>query len=331
MRASVAYDTTLLTADAENCHRYLEELVERVEGQGEVCADVPAEAFGESVKESDNTDITMYGTTSLASFSELIRNVPIDAIVKVQYKYPTKNGKVSHIVVVGPGGFQLCTCLKLMRCGLHCSHVLAALVTRLGRACEFVGESIHPRWRSSLGDWSLRKTALGDFEHAKFRGGPTDDHLDGAIDVGGDDGQATHSKGLKHIQAKAYADYVAKFMKWASTAAAKVDGSPASLQAFNAFVDVQEREFRAFVEGPRPNDRLAGLGNPPVSLPAGRKETRHKDAEGTEGGRKRGTRKAEATEATEPGGGGKRQKNTTAQSGACAAVKNAMSSFCAGR
>lgn len=85
MRASVGYDTTILLAgDAEKCHEYLEGLAERVEGRGDVCADVPAEAFEESVKESDDPDITMYGTTSLASFSELVRNVPIDAIVNVQ-------------------------------------------------------------------------------------------------------------------------------------------------------------------------------------------------------------------------------------------------------
>ena len=147
------------------------------------------------------------------SFTELVLNVPIDVIVKVQYKYPTntrpraQHRKVSHIVVAGPGVFQLCMCLKLMRCGLHCSHVMAALVTRLGRANEFIGESIHPRWRSSLWEWSLRCTELGDFERAKFTGGYTDDDFEGAADLGEDDGQAALSNSLKNIQGKAYTDW----------------------------------------------------------------------------------------------------------------------------
>ena len=186
--------------------------------------------------------------------------------------------------MVGPKGFQLCTCLKLMRCGLPCSHVLAALVNQLGRASDFIAESIHSRWRASLGEWSLRNTELGDFERAKFTGGYTDDNHEGAPDFGGDDGEGTHSNNLKHIQGKAYADYVAKFMKWASAAAAKVDGSPGSVQAFQALVAVQERELKAFVQGPGPNDGLVGLGNPPITLPKGRKETRHKDAQGSERG-----------------------------------------------
>ena len=228
----------------------------------------------------------MYGTTSFASFSELVRNVPIDAIVKVQYKYPSttrrENRKVGHIVVVGPEGFQLCTCLKLVRCGLHCNHVLAALVTGLGRASELIGKSIHPGWRSSREEWSLRNSKMGDFEKANFKGGYTDEYFDGAADVGGDggdDGLATYPTRLKNIQGKACADCVAKFMKWGSAAAAKVDGSPASVQAFQALVDVQEREFNAFMRGLGPNDGLLGLGIPPITLPKSRKETRHEDVE----------------------------------------------------
>ena len=75
----------------------------------------------------------------------------------------------------------------------------------------------------------LRNTQLGGFERAKFTGGYTDDDFEGAADLGGDDGQAALSNSLKNIQRKAYADYAAKFMKWASAAAAKVNGSPRSV------------------------------------------------------------------------------------------------------
>ncbi|CAM9256358.1 unnamed protein product, partial [Hapterophycus canaliculatus] len=69
----------------------------------------------------------MFGTISLASFCQLVEGVEIDSIVKVLYKH-MPGRKVGHLVVVGPHGFQLCTCLQLMRRGLQCRHVLAALV-----------------------------------------------------------------------------------------------------------------------------------------------------------------------------------------------------------
>ena len=69
----------------------------------------------------------MFGTTSLHSFAQLVEKVDIDCIVKVLCKH-MPDRKVGHLVVLGPNGFQLCTCLKLMRRGLQCRHVLAALV-----------------------------------------------------------------------------------------------------------------------------------------------------------------------------------------------------------
>ena len=77
----------------------------------------------------------MFGTTSLLSFSGLVENVPIDAVVKVMYKY--KESNASHLVVIGPNGFQMCRCLQPLRCGLPCRHTVAALVTELKRADEF--------------------------------------------------------------------------------------------------------------------------------------------------------------------------------------------------
>lgn len=283
MRASAAYDTTILSenGDANVCKEYLEGLA----GGGRVkegyCADVPAEAF----EGSDAPDITMYGTTSLSSFTELVRNVPIDAVLQVQYKYPrtTGGGKVSHIVVVGPEGFQLCTCLKLMRCGLHCNHMLAALVTRLGRAKDFVGESIHPRWRSSVAEWSLRNANLATFDgHETFTGGYTEDFNGADADAGGD-GQDTLRENVEFTRRKMYADYIAASMQWASQASAKVDGTPGSRQAFLAFQEQQRVLFASFMQGPGPSGGLLGLGNPPITLPQDRKETRHKDASGTTG------------------------------------------------
>ena len=104
----------------------------------DVCCQLPDEDVA-----ADSTDTTMFGTTSLLSFSELVEYVPIDAVVKVAYKL--KESKSSHIVVIGPNGFQLCSCFQALRCGLSYRHKVAALVTELKRADEFKGESIYPR------------------------------------------------------------------------------------------------------------------------------------------------------------------------------------------
>lgn len=282
MRASAAYDTTILSenVDVTVCKAYLEGLVSGKRVKEGYCVDVPAEAF----EGRDAPDITMYGTTSLTSFTELVRDVPINAVVQVQYKYPrtTGGGKVSHIVVVGPDGFQLCTCLKLMRCGLHCNHMLAALVTRLGRAKDFVGESIHPRWRSSVAEWSLGKASLATFDgHETFTGGYTEDFNGADADADGD-GDNTLTTNVEFTRRKMYADYIAATMQWAGQASAMITGTPASRQAFLAFQEAQRVAFAAFM-GSKPSDELLGLGNPPITLPKDKKETRHKDARGTTG------------------------------------------------
>ena len=110
---------------------------------------------------ADLTDTTMFGTTSLRSFSGIIENVPIDAVVKVMYKY--KESNASHLVVLGRNGFQMCSCLQVLRCRLPYRHTVAALVTELKRADEFKGESIHLRWRSSIQPWSIEGVGLRDF------------------------------------------------------------------------------------------------------------------------------------------------------------------------
>ena len=88
----------------------------------DVCCQIPDEAVA-----ADLTDMAMFGTTSLLSFSGLVENVPIYAVVKVMYKY--KESNASHIVVIGPNGFQMCSCLQVLRRGLPCRHTVAALVT----------------------------------------------------------------------------------------------------------------------------------------------------------------------------------------------------------
>lgn len=98
--------------------------------------------------------MTMFGTTSSLCSAQLVANVPPRcAVVKVIYTYKKK--LASQIVVVGPNEFQLCTCLRVLRCRLPCQHALAALVTQLGRGIELASTSIHPRWLSALDPWSI--------------------------------------------------------------------------------------------------------------------------------------------------------------------------------
>ena len=77
----------------------------------------------------------------------------IDAVAKVLYKHKVR--MVGHIVVIGPGGFQLCSCLQLMIVGLQCRQLFTALITELKRRADFKGAFVHPRWRISSERWSL--------------------------------------------------------------------------------------------------------------------------------------------------------------------------------
>ena len=76
-------------------------MAQQADDQVDVCCQIPDETVA-----ADLTDTTMFGTTSLVSFFGFIENVPIDAVVKVMYKYK-ESSKASHIVVIGPNGFRL--------------------------------------------------------------------------------------------------------------------------------------------------------------------------------------------------------------------------------
>ena len=165
-RASAAYATVTLSSGADAAS-FLESMAQRADDHLDVCCQIPDKAVA-----GDLTDTTMFGTTSLLSFSGLVENVPIDAVVKVMYK--CKDSNASHIVVVGPNGFQMCSFLQVLRRGLPCRHTVAALVTELKRADEFKGESIHPWWRSSIQPWSIEGVGLSDFnshERGPYSGG----------------------------------------------------------------------------------------------------------------------------------------------------------------
>ncbi|CAN0352247.1 unnamed protein product, partial [Scytosiphon promiscuus] len=217
MLATAAYETSTL-AEGFASSQFLKDLAARstgnfhdsVDGDGDIdvggddlCCQVPEEVF----QDGQAPDIAMFGTTSLASFCQLLEGVQIDSVVKVLYKHKPDR-KVGHLVVVGPGGFQLCTCLQLMRRGLQCRHVLAALVTELNRGGEFLGASIHPRWRMSTEPWSLEKAGLSEFDEngsRSYEGGCTGD-WHGPDDVGDFKGEDAPDPTLSVMRGRAYAN-----------------------------------------------------------------------------------------------------------------------------
>ena len=106
--------------------------------------------------EAESTDdSSVWARTSLEALLDLIGDLPVHVAAAVRYKLtPTRPG---HVVVFGPDGFHLCSCLKLLRHGLLCRHYFAVLVRFLG--CKFKGvllnhhfdgNSVHARWRQSL-------------------------------------------------------------------------------------------------------------------------------------------------------------------------------------
>ena len=215
------------------------------------------------------------GGNTLGAFRLSFSNVKIDCVVRVVHKYTDR--PVGHIVVVEPDRFQLCTCLKLLRCGLHCSHNLAAVVTKLGRVEEILGESIYPRWRTSVEPWSLHSVGLSAFD-GRERGTYTDGFTGDCGDMDVDDTQDDPAGGFVSVlRGRLYANDFARAMKWVSATSDKYDGTPASYKRYDEYFNRIDLDVMATLTAPVLADGVAGLGNPPLPVSKTRKDTRHKD------------------------------------------------------
>lgn len=154
MEASPAYSTFILVEGRESL-RYLTELARQQDDLAGTSCQAP---LLDAVGGATDTDPAARGMASLVSFCELLKKVHIDAVVKVSFE--DRDRKVGHVVAVGPNGFQLCTCLQVLTCGMPCRHTLAALVG-LDRLTDFTGASVHPRWRSApVDEWSMKKARI---------------------------------------------------------------------------------------------------------------------------------------------------------------------------
>ncbi|CAB1105077.1 unnamed protein product [Ectocarpus sp. CCAP 1310/34] len=105
--------------------------------------------------EAESTgDNTVWARASLEALLDLVSRVLVHLAAAVRYKLTPS--RPSHVVVFGPGGFYLCSCLKLLRHGLPCRLYFSVLARFIGGKYggvllnhEFDGNSVHTRWRQS--------------------------------------------------------------------------------------------------------------------------------------------------------------------------------------
>ncbi|CAN0592364.1 unnamed protein product, partial [Laminaria digitata] len=104
---------------------------------------------------SASVDATMLSRTSVTHFVDLVRDQSIHQLLRVTPKRE-KNKYGGHLVAVGPDGFFLCTCLKLLIKGLPCRHSILAL---LDTQIAFNGACVAARWRTNATDWTMEPIA----------------------------------------------------------------------------------------------------------------------------------------------------------------------------
>lgn len=85
MMASSAYDTSTIAEGRESSETLRSLAMSTLDGDehGDVCCSVQREVF----EEGKSPDTTMFGTTLLHSFAQLVEKIEIDCIVKVLYKH----------------------------------------------------------------------------------------------------------------------------------------------------------------------------------------------------------------------------------------------------
>eukprot|EP00904_Undaria_pinnatifida_P012885 jgi/Undpi1/8727/HiC_scaffold_25.g11191.m1 len=100
-------------------------------------------------------DVTLTTGTSITFFAELLREQVADRLVRVTNMYGSQT-QYCHLVVLGPDGFFLCTCLRILTDGLGCRHALRAMKDG---DVGFTGASIANRWRDSTEEWTMVRLA----------------------------------------------------------------------------------------------------------------------------------------------------------------------------
>ena len=173
---------------------------------------------------------------------------------------------------------------SLLRCGLPCRHTVAALVIELKRADEFKGESIHPKWRSSIQPWSIEGVGLSDFnghERGPYSGGVTGD-LEG-IDCGEEEGTSGNKSAASVTRGRLLANLIDMASRCARTLVDNLDEKKVLSSDCTICFATLNRDIDAYVKGAASvgSGGLSGIGNPPMPVTKSRRESRFKDC--TEG------------------------------------------------
>lgn len=100
---------------------------------------------------SGGADVTLATRTSVKFFADSLGGQAVDRLVRITNTFGAQT-EYCHLVALGPDGFFLCTCLRLLVHGLGCRHALRAMrEADLG----FNGACIAPRWRDRGMPWTM--------------------------------------------------------------------------------------------------------------------------------------------------------------------------------
>lgn len=139
--AAMGYKAEILATGNDDVQRLLADLVAN-----------PAEAgllYDTTFGEGD--DVTLTTRTSIKFFAELLRGQVVDRLVRVTNLYGSLT-QYCQLVALGPDGFFLCTCLRILTDGLGCRHALRAM---LDADLGFTGACVAPRWRDGTMPWTM--------------------------------------------------------------------------------------------------------------------------------------------------------------------------------
>ncbi|CAB1115131.1 unnamed protein product [Ectocarpus sp. CCAP 1310/34] len=103
--------------------------------------------------------VTMATRTSVAHFADLLHDQNVEELVRITIF--NAQSEFGHLVALGPDGFFLCTCLRMLVYGLPCPHCIKALAHMRGndKVFSFNAACISPRWRDSETSWTMAHLA----------------------------------------------------------------------------------------------------------------------------------------------------------------------------
>ncbi|CAB1120083.1 unnamed protein product [Ectocarpus sp. CCAP 1310/34] len=111
-------------------------------------------AMGYKAETLATGDVTLTTRTSVKFFAELLRDQVLERLVRVTNVGSQTNH--CHLVALGPDGFFLYTCLRILVEGLGFRHALRAI---LDADLGFTGACIAPRWRDGIMPWTMAPLA----------------------------------------------------------------------------------------------------------------------------------------------------------------------------